>query len=69
MASRDRRIQQESLFLVESRRFPKRAQLDDRTRQVGLAGVAAVRAKLAAQAARRAEAEAAATARPSRHAA
>lgn len=57
MATTSRRTNQEQLFHLDSRRFPKRVMLDDRTRQLGLAGVAAVRAKLAEQAARRAQAE------------
>jgi hypothetical protein len=57
MATRTRRSNQEQLFHIDSRRFPKRVMLDDRTRQVGLAGVAAARAKLAEQAARRTESE------------
>ncbi len=57
MATTTRRNNQEQLFHIDSRRFPYRVKLDDRTRRIGLAGVAAARAKLAAQAARRAEAE------------
>ncbi len=57
MATRTRRTNQEQLFHIDSRRSPKRVMLDDRTRQVGLAGVAAARAKLAEQAARRADNE------------
>jgi hypothetical protein len=68
MATRTRR-NPEQLFLLDSRRFPKRVTLDARTRQIGLAGVAAARAALAAQAARRAEADTRPIVRPNRRAA
>lgn len=45
----------EQLALLDTRRVPKALQLDDRTRRIGLAGVAQARAILDEQARRRAE--------------
>lgn len=53
MATTTRLSNQEQLFHLDVRRFPKRLNLDDRTRRIGLAGVAAARAKLAEQSARK----------------
>jgi hypothetical protein len=51
----------QQLALLERRRVPKALRLDDRTRQIGLAGVAQAKAILEEQAARRAERESAAS--------
>ena len=45
----------QQLALLDARRLPKALRLDDRTRQIGLAGVAEAKAILDEQARRRAE--------------
>lgn len=53
--AQQRRPRPQQLALLDTRRVPKALQLDDRTRRIGLAGVAEAKAILDEQARRRAE--------------
>lgn len=61
--TRQKKPRPQQLALLTARRVPKALQLDDRTRRIGLAGVAEAKAILDEQVRRRAEQESTTTTR------